>query len=122
MGLDIWFEKRKTITKELDYFRKVNFLVKYFEGRGADIDSQIPFPMTKDDAEELLNRCEEVLKDHSKAEELLPTMEGFFFGPTDYDEYYFDDVERVRNSLITKVIPAFDTLENDENIYFTIWW
>lgn len=122
MGLDIWFEKRKTITKELDYFRKVNFLVKYFEEKGADVDNQIPFSINKQDAKELLDRCEEVLKDHSKAEELLPTMEGFFFGPTDYDEYYFNDVERVKNSLITKIIPAFDTLEDDENIYFTIWW
>lgn len=30
--------------------------------------------------------------DPSVAEELLPTTEGFFFGSTDYDQYYMDDI------------------------------
>jgi hypothetical protein len=30
-----------------------------------------------------------IIKDPSVAEELLPTTEGFFFGCTDYDEYYY---------------------------------
>lgn len=30
--------------------------------------------------------------DSSIAEELLPTTEGFFFGSTDYDQYYMDDI------------------------------
>lgn len=42
---------------------------------------------------ELVRLCKEVLDDHSKAEELLPTQEGFFFGSTDYDEYYFGSLE-----------------------------
>ena len=34
-----------------------------------------------------------VLEDTSVAEELLPTQEGFFFGGTEYDEYYWNDLE-----------------------------
>ena len=33
-----------------------------------------------------------VIKDPSKAKELLPTSAGFFFGHGEYDEYYLDDV------------------------------
>ena len=33
------------------------------------------------------------MADNSKAEELLPTCSGFFFGSTDYDEYYFEDLK-----------------------------
>jgi hypothetical protein len=42
---------------------------------------------------ELLDLCKQVLADHSKAEELLPNQEGFFFGSTNYDELYFSDLE-----------------------------
>ena len=39
-------------------------------------------------------RMVKVLKDDTKAKELLPTCEGFFFGSTEYDEWYVDDLER----------------------------
>ena len=35
-----------------------------------------------------------VLKDKNNAKKLLPTTSGFFFGGTDYDEYYFDECKR----------------------------
>lgn len=36
--------------------------------------------------------CKQVLEDRSLAEELLPTRVGFFFGSTEYDEDYFNDL------------------------------
>lgn len=41
----------------------------------------------------------EVYEDTSVAEELLPTASGFFFGGTEYDEYYFDEVCRTLEVL-----------------------
>ncbi len=35
----------------------------------------------------------DVLADTKEIEELLPTTSGFFFGATNYDEYYFNDLE-----------------------------
>ena len=49
-------------------------------------------------------------------------MSGFFFGSTDYDNYYYDDVETVRDYVKYKLLPEFDTLEEEENIYFEIWY
>ena len=89
MGLDIFFERHKIV----GYFRKVNFLVKYFADLGFDVENQTPFYITKEQVTELRNRCQEVLSDHSKAEELLPTMSGFFFGSTSYDEWYLEDIK-----------------------------
>lgn len=34
-----------------------------------------------------------VIDDSSAAEELLPTASGFFFGDTDYNEYYLSDIK-----------------------------
>ena len=120
MGLDIYITKKKC--SEIDYFRKVNFLVKFFKKKGFDVPNQIPLVIKREDAEELLSKCEEVLKDHSKGPELLPTMSGFFFGSTDYDDYYYDDVEAVRDYVKDKLLPEFDTLKEGEYIYFETWY
>jgi hypothetical protein len=47
----------------------------------------------RDKIEQLRDTCMEVLADNSKAEELLPSASGFFFGSTEYDEYYFGDLQ-----------------------------
>lgn len=120
MGLDIYFSKRKA--KEIGYFRKVNFLVKYFKNLGFDVEHQIPLRIYKENIEDLLTRCDQVLKDNSKASNLLPTMSGFFFGNTEYNEDYFNDVKEVRNYIKDILLPEFDNLGNEEEIYFETWY
>lgn len=47
-----------------------------------------------------------VVEDFGLAEDLLPTESGFFFGGTDYDQYYYSDLKRTQEALqdlITKV-------------------
>ena len=124
MGLDLYIWKNKgKENKKVGYFRKVNFLVAFFSNiKGKTIENLDPICITKEDVEELLNRCNEVLKDNSKAKELLPTQEGFFFGDTDYNDYYFEDVKMVRDYLEDTLIPEFDNLDSDENIKFEIWF
>jgi hypothetical protein len=56
------------------------------------IDQYYAF-VEKEDVDDIIDRCEQVLEDHSLAPELLPTQSGFFFGGTDYNDYYFEDVE-----------------------------
>lgn len=120
MGLDIYFTKKRT--EEIGYFRKVNFLVKFFEDRGFDTPNQTPLSITKEDIEELLRRCEKVLVSHSLAESLLPTMSGFFFGSTEYNDKYFDDVKAVKEYIENTLLPKFDKLDSNESIYFETWY
>ena len=47
----------------------------------------------KDGVEEAIIEDGKVIADSSVAESLLPTTHGFFFGGTDYDEYYYSDIE-----------------------------
>lgn len=120
MGLDIYFIKKKS--RQIGYFRKVNFLVKYFSDLGFDVENQTPFKISEEDAKILLDRCEEVLKDHSKGPELLPTMSGFFFGSTEYDDYYYEDVKEVREYIRDTLLPEFSKLDDDTDIYFETWY
>ena len=120
MGLDIYFKRVKE--EEVGYFRKVNFLVSYFEIRGYDIENCKPIEVSEDDILELANRCKLVLSNHQLASEILPTTSGFFFGSTDYDEYYFQDVEEVLKYCTDVLLPEFEKLEDDEYIVFKIWY
>lgn len=75
------------------YFRKVNFLFYYFDRTLGKMYDQCYAFVDADDVDDLIDRCERVLKDHKLAHSLLPTQSGFFFGSTDYDDWYFYDVK-----------------------------
>ena len=91
---------RKT-TWEVGYWRKANQIHNWFlehcgprDGdTGEIIDDCRPIEVSVSKLEQLLGECKMVLADHSLAQVYLPTQSGFFFGSTDYDEYYFEDLE-----------------------------
>jgi len=60
-----------------------------------------------------------VVIDATVAKELLPTTSGFFFGSTDYDEYYVDDIAQTID-IITKVLKTTDF--DKEMIYYCSSW
>ena len=86
---------------EVGYWRKANHIHNWFiqncaykDECGNPIDDCRPIEITVDKLEKLLDTCKKVLADHSLAETLLPTADGFFFGSVDYDEDYFREIER----------------------------
>ena len=115
MGLDI---SLKTKTHDID-FRKHNYLFRWVENRiDGEIENCKNYKLTKSDIEELLNSVNEVLADHSKAQELLPTQEGFFFGNTEYDEWYFEDLEYAQRELTAMLADWVGR----EKATFWAWW
>ena len=40
-----------------------------------------------------------IIEDASVAKKILPSEEGFFFGCTDYDQYYYDELVNTRDVL-----------------------
>lgn len=100
---------------EVAYFRKVNFLIPFFgyEENCSNIE------IDKYQVEDLIEACKEVLANHDKASSLLPTQAGFFFGSTDYDDWYFDDVQNVKEKF-EEILADFDM---DEDILLMhCWW
>lgn len=76
------------------YWRKANQIHKWFVTNVQNgEDNCNPHYVQRDKLAELKELCEKVLDDHSLAGELLPASSGFFFGSTDYDEWYFEDLE-----------------------------
>jgi hypothetical protein len=83
------------IKLQVAYWRKANAIHKYFVDQcaGGKDECQDTY-VEREQLQDLLNRCKTILEDHSKAGELLPSRSGFFFGSTDYDEWYFYDLEQ----------------------------
>lgn len=91
------------------YWRKANAIHQWFVDNVQDgqDDCELYF-VTREQLESLMKLCEEILADKKKAQELLPTVNGFFFGGTDYDDWYMQDLEYTVERF-TKILndPAF---------------
>lgn len=78
---------------EVGYWRKANAVHNWFvhNVQGGE-DECNPFPVSKEQIQELKDLCQKVIDNPKKAATLLPSRSGFFFGGTEYDEFYFNDV------------------------------
>lgn len=109
-----------TIEMEAMYWRKCNQIHSWFVNNVQDgVDNCGSYYVSKDQLQDLYHVVSEVLEDHSKAETLLPTGSGFFFGSTDYDEYYYGDLEVTQEKL--KKILALDNLDDYDFYYRSSW-
>lgn len=70
----------------------------------------------KDGKEEPILEEGEYIEDPTVAKDLLPTTEGFFFGSTNYDQYYIEDLE-----LTKKILEAALKDERGEFYYHSSW-
>lgn len=114
----------RSIWEEIGYWRKANHIHKWFVDhvQGGE-DNCEKYEVTKTNLLDLKAVCEEVLslkgKDEGRIEEILPTTSGFFFGGTEYDEYYFSDVERTI-TIINDVLETTD-FEKELVAYQSSW-
>lgn len=85
---------------KVGYWRKSNQIHKWFVNtcqKGNDDCGT--YSIRREHLQSLKETCEQVLADKSKAVELLPVQEGFFFGSNEYNEYYFSDLSRTVETL-----------------------
>lgn len=102
--------------EEVAYWRKANAIHQFFASNTpGGIDDCEPYYVPKGSLDHLKDLVSEVLKDHSKADELLPSVSGFFFGSTEYDDYYFFYLKETLEKL-----NEIDKYHEDDMIYFYI--
>ena len=94
VGLEKMPGRKNVIESEAIYWRKANAIHKWFVDNVQDgVDDCGNYGVATGQLKELAETCRKVLNDKSLASELLPSQSGFFFGGTDYDELYFNDLE-----------------------------
>jgi len=104
-----------TLSLEVMYWRKVNAVHDWFvrEVQNGEDDCKT-YHVSKEKLAELVDTCKRVVdkQDPTVAADLLPSASGFFFGSTDYDEYYYEGllwtIEGIERILTN---PAFDGMD-----------
>ena len=80
------------------YWRKANQIHKWFVDNAQNgVDDCRETYVERRLMEKLRDLCSKALE--TRDANLFPPQPGFFFGPTDIDEYYWDDVEYTRNLM-----------------------
>ena len=61
----------------------------------------------------------EVISNPELAKELLPTQDGFFFGSTNYDQFYISDLE----STVEQIDNILENTDfEQEDVVYMAWW
>ena len=98
--LPVNFDKVSYIEESAMYWRKANAIHKWFvDNVQKGKDDCGTYWVSVEKLYELQRVCKQVLANKTKASTLLPTQDGFFFGGTQYDEWYFGDIERTVKEL-----------------------
>lgn len=119
MGLDMFLFKHKKFKdndekfnelarqneEEILYWRKANMIRSWFVNHTAlsSDDDGVYIPISRETLELLKQDLKDTLNDYKLATVLFPTSSGFFFGSTDYDEYYWKDLEYTLEE-VTKIL------------------
>lgn len=104
------------------YWRKFNALHNHIVevwGNGRDECQPIEIPV--DGLRTIRDKMQIILENKDMAEEILPTKDGFFFGPIEYDDWYFENVENTRDEL-TQFLEKVDKLEDDVYPVYQASW
>lgn len=114
------------IIEQLCYWRKANHIHGWFvENVQGGVDDCKEYIVSLPELKQLMDVCYEVITDNSKAEELLPTSEGFFFGTTGYDEFYFTQTSNTYKILkeLVEELESYNTPLNDKSwmMYRASW-
>lgn len=122
MGLDMMLYRQGSDgnpAEEVMYWRKANAIHKWFvDTVQGGFDVCEPHAVTVGELLELKNVCALVLENHDLADELLPTESGFFFGSTEYDDWYFENLARTVNQLDDLLAEAS---EDEVFVYRSSW-
>jgi hypothetical protein len=108
-----------SVSVQFGYWRKANAIHNWFvknvqEGED-ECREHLVYP---EDIQRLLDTVNKVLADTSLAPALLPTAEGFFFGGTEYNEWYWRDIEYTKRLLER----ALDPKMKDWDFYYQSSW
>lgn len=112
------------IEEQVGYWRKANQIHKWFVDNVQEGEDDCEeYEVSEEQLEKLLADCKKVKLDSQLAASILPTQSGFFFGGTEYDEFYMqeiDDTIEIIESLL-KEKEEGDTYLNGEIYYRSSW-
>jgi hypothetical protein len=107
----------KEISIDAMYWRKANAIHNWFvcNIQGGEDDCK-EYQVNRGHLEELLSYCRQALE--TKDPEILEPKGGFFFGSTEIDQYYWDDIQATAQGLER----ALTLPEKEYEFYYQASW
>ena len=88
------------IEEQVMYWRKSNGIHHWFvENVQKGVDDCGTYYVEGSQLEDLVSLCEDAIGNPDEAHEFLPSVPGCFFGSTEYDEWYFQDLQDTVDAL-----------------------
>lgn len=122
---DIHDERYATVSVNVAYWRKANAIHDWFVQNVQDgSDDCKTYHVPREKLQELEELCRRVVQsgDPEVAAELLPTASGFFFGGTEYDEYYFEQIDWTAKRLAEILTKLPDGGLDGADFYYNSSW
>ena len=113
--IEIPGDRLESIVLSAGYWRKANQIHHWFVHNVQDgLDECQETYVSYSQLQELRKLCQKVIDNPKLAPNLLPSQSGFFFGDTEYDEYYFQDLK--------DTIEIIDRLKDGGDYYYQSSW
>lgn len=112
-------DRIRYVIEEVGYWRKANQIHNWFvqNVQGGNDDCR-NYRVSREKLQELLDLCRIVSSgNNEESAKLLPTASGFFFGGTDYDEWYYQDIK----NTIKILEEVLSDVEADDFEYTSSW-
>lgn len=117
---DIDSSRISEVIEEVMYWRKANHIHKWFVDNVQDgVDDCKEHWVSEEKLQELLNLCEKVLR--SKNSDLLPPSDGFFFGGTEIDDYYYIEIADTIKTLTHELYLVRKNKSSGDFYYQSSW-
>lgn len=115
----------QSIVEKVGYWRKSNQIHNWFVQNIQDGEDDCrEYRVSREQFQSLLDDINTVLnskgtpEEEGAIEDLLPTASGCFFGSTEIDEWYWNDLEDSKN-LIEKILVEMDEDEKNEHLWIS---
>lgn len=110
---DYYKVSKEQLEELLDLCKEILDNVELIDGKvynGYKVENGIKMPIYEEG---------KVITNKQMCEDLLPTQEGFFFGSTEYDQYYIDDIK----NTVEQIEKIFDEVDfNKYELYYHSSW
>jgi hypothetical protein len=108
------------VNHNVAYWRKANAIHSWFVKNVQDgVDDCRKAFVSRDQLEKLVDLCIDIKNNKLNPENSLPTQSGFFFGSTEYDDYYTRDLEYTID-VISSILMNPDY--KDASFYYRSSW
>ena len=110
-----------TVIVEAMYWRKANAIHRWFvENAQGGEDNCERYYVSREQLLKLRDLCANLCtqKVEALAEDSLPTTDGFFFGSTEYDEWYWNDIE----NTVVGLDKALETFGDGWHFHYQSSW